>query len=291
MKGLLLFHREMEMYGAMDCRDFEAALVELACDRPLEAVARGRALKHTAQCAACARRLAAQQALTARILEFSRATENLRAPADIKDRLRATVAELRPAQTGPKQVLVPAPVIPLHSARRMNWMRWGLAAAATILALFMSAAVWRRYSMAPVQTALTRSQPASTKSLVQTKQTGEPVKSVAPVGQTDQAISGPAQRDNSNRRARRGLKKAQNGQRERNGREAGQDEIASEFVPLTPAMDEKAIENGMIVRLEVPRSKLIAMGLPLHLEGGQEKINTEVVMGENGVAYAIRVVR
>jgi hypothetical protein len=172
----------------------------------------------------------------------------------------------------------------------MNWMRWGLAAAATILALFMSAVVWRRHSMAPVQTALTGSQPASTKSQVQTKQTGEPVKSVAPVGQTDQVTSQLAQKDNSNRRARRGLKKARNGQEEQNGREAVRDEVASVFVPLTAAMDEKAIENGMIVRLEVPRSKLIAMGLPLHLEG-QEKINTEVVMGENGVAYAIRVVR
>ena len=290
MKEPLLFHKEMEKYGAMVCREFEAALVEVACDRPLGAAARVRALKHTAQCAPCALRLADQRTLTARILEFSMATENLRAPADIRERLRATVAELRPAQTAPNQLLVPAPIIPIRSARRMNWMRWGLAAAATILALFMSAVVWRRHSMAPVQTALTGSQPASTKSLVQTKQTGEPVRSVAPVGQTDQAISRPAQRDNSNRRARRGLKKAQNGQEEENGREAGQDEVASEFVPLTPAMDEKAIENGMIVRLEVPRSKLIAMGLPLHLEG-QEKINTEVVMGENGVAYAIRVVR
>ena len=169
-------------------------------------------------------------------------------------------------------------------------MRWGLAAVATILALFMSAAVWRRYSMAPVQTALTGSRPASAKSLVQTEQPEGPVKSGAPVGQTDQAVSRLAQRDKSNRRARRGLKKAQNGQDGQNGREAGQDEVASEFVPLTPAMDEKAIENGLIVRVEVPRSKLIAMGLPLHLEG-QEKINTEVVMGENGVAYAIRVVR
>jgi hypothetical protein len=290
MKEPLLFHREMEKYGAMTCQEFEAALVEVACDRPLEAAARGRALKHTAQCAPCARRLADQRALTARILEFSMATENLRAPADIRERLRATVAELRPAQTAPNQRLIPVPVTLIHSGRRMNWVRRGLAAVATILALFMSTAVWRRYSMAPVQTALMGSQLASTKSLVQTEQPGGPIKSGAPVGQIDQAIGRPAQRDKSNLRTRRGLKKAQNGQGGQNGREAGQDEVASEFVPLTPAMDEKAIENGLIVRLEVPRSKLIAMGLPLHLEG-QENINTEVVMGENGVAYAIRVVR
>src|SRR5215471_9204189 len=109
MKGLLIFHREREKYGAMDCLEFEAALVELACDRPLEAAARGRALKHKEQCASCALRLADQQALTARILEFSRATENLRAPAGIKERLRATVAELRPAQTAPNQRLIPVP--------------------------------------------------------------------------------------------------------------------------------------------------------------------------------------
>jgi len=288
MKGLLLFHREMEKDDAMECREFEAVQVELACGRPLEAAARGRALKHSAQCAACALRLADQQALTARILEFSRATENLRAPASIKEQLRAAVAELRPAQNAPNQLLVLAPVIPINSVRRRNWISWALAAAAMILVLFISTAVWRHYSKASVQIELTGNQHTPTKSPVQREQTKDPVKSVAPVGQIDHAISRPTQRDNSNRRAHWGLKKAQDGQ---NRRETGQGEVASEFVPLTPAMDDKAIKNGMIVRLEVSRSKLIAMGLPLHLEGGQEKINTEVVIGENGVAYAIRVVR
>jgi hypothetical protein len=281
MERLLLFRREMEKYGAMECWEFETALIELACDRPLEASARGRALKHTAQCAACMLRLADQQALTARMREFSMATKNLSAPASIKERLRVAVIELKQEQTAPNQLRVLAPVTPFSPVRRRNWAIWALAAAATILALFMSAAVWRHYSREPVQTELAWSQPALTRSPVQSERTGNQVKTVAPAGSTGRAIRWPAQRYT----ARRGLKKAQN------GHETGRAEAASEFVPLTPAMDEKVIENGMIVRLEVSRSKLIAMGLPLHLEGGQEEINTEVVMGENGVAYAIRVVR
>src|SRR5262245_30847613 len=118
MERLLLFRREMKKYDAMECREFEAALIELECDRPLEASARGRALKHTAQCADCALRLADQQALTARMLEFSRATKNLRAPASIKERLRVAVIELKQERTAPNQLRVLAPVIPIKLVRR-----------------------------------------------------------------------------------------------------------------------------------------------------------------------------
>src|SRR5262245_36333022 len=118
MERLLLFRREMKKYSAMECREFEAALIELACDRPLEASARGRTLKHTAQCAACALRLADQQALTARMLEFSRATKNLRAKASIKERLRVAVIELEQERTTPDQLRVLAPVIPIKAVRR-----------------------------------------------------------------------------------------------------------------------------------------------------------------------------
>ena len=45
------------------------------------------------------------------------------------------------------------------------------------------------------------------------------------------------------------------------------------------------------MRLEVPRARLIAMGLPLRVEADREMINAEVMMGDNGVAYAIRFVR
>jgi hypothetical protein len=62
-------------------------------------------------------------------------------------------------------------------------------------------------------------------------------------------------------------------------------------VPLTFAGETKALENGFIVRVEVPRSTLIAMGLPLNVERHEEAVKADVMMGDNGVAYAIRVVR
>jgi hypothetical protein len=52
-------------------------------------------------------------------------------------------------------------------------------------------------------------------------------------------------------------------------------ELASEFVPLTLVADERVLENGTLVRLTVPRARLIAMGVPLQMEAergqGREK--------------------
>jgi hypothetical protein len=259
----------------MECREFNEVLIDLACEYRLDAAARQRAFLHAIQCASCAQQLAVQEELKARLREFSTATADLRSPASVSERLRAAVAELRLAQSP-----VPAAVIPIDFLKKSkkNVMSWALAAAA-ILILLLGAGVWRYFSRAPVQKETVENSPMPMKNL---DQKVEPAPEAA----------GRDERDDSNSRAYKSLRKRQSGQRAtvgRSGSVADQAEAASGFVPLTPVMDQKAIENGMIVRLEVSRSKLIAMGLPLHMEGDGGTINAEVVMGDNGVAYAIRV--
>jgi hypothetical protein len=50
-------------------------------------------------------------------------------------------------------------------------------------------------------------------------------------------------------------------------------------------------DHGQIVRVALPRSALAAWGWPLEGDVADEAVKTEVLLGEDGMARAIRVVR
>src|SRR6185369_14078066 len=67
-------------------------------------------------------------------------------------------------------------------------------------------------------------------------------------------------------------------------------ETVSEFIPLTELADATAISSGTIFRVEMPRASLIAMGLPLNAERAHETVKADIVVGDDGLARAIRLV-
>ncbi|HEX4948850.1 MAG TPA: hypothetical protein VFZ34_19390 [Blastocatellia bacterium] len=70
---------------------------------------------------------------------------------------------------------------------------------------------------------------------------------------------------------------------------AEETEIATEFMPLTYA-ENRDDESSHIVRMEVPRDALIALGIPLAKELTSDRIKADVKMGDDGVALAIRLI-
>lgn len=50
-------------------------------------------------------------------------------------------------------------------------------------------------------------------------------------------------------------------------------------------------QDGHIVRAEIPRSSLFAMGVDLPIESGNEKIKTDLLVGPDGVVRGIRIVK
>ena len=52
-----------------------------------------------------------------------------------------------------------------------------------------------------------------------------------------------------------------------------------------------AIERGQIVRVRLPRSALTVFGLPVNEEHVEETIRADVVLGEDGLARAVRFVK
>lgn len=50
-------------------------------------------------------------------------------------------------------------------------------------------------------------------------------------------------------------------------------------------------QDGHVVRAEIPRSSLVAMGADLPIEGSNEKIKADLLVGSDGVVRGIRIVK
>ncbi len=62
-------------------------------------------------------------------------------------------------------------------------------------------------------------------------------------------------------------------------------ETATEFIALSYL---PATESGQVVRVKVPRSMMVSLGVTTKTEKNSELVNAEVVLGDDGAARAIR---
>lgn len=70
-------------------------------------------------------------------------------------------------------------------------------------------------------------------------------------------------------------------------------ESVTEFIPLVAgAPAATPLEGGQLVRVQLPRAALASLGLPLNVErGNEERVRADVLLGNDGMARAIRFVR
>jgi hypothetical protein len=69
-------------------------------------------------------------------------------------------------------------------------------------------------------------------------------------------------------------------------------ESVTEFIPLVAgAPSATPLESGQLVRVQLPRAALASLGLPLNAERGNEPVKADVLLGNDGLAHAIRFVR
>jgi hypothetical protein len=74
-------------------------------------------------------------------------------------------------------------------------------------------------------------------------------------------------------------------------RRVDEPEIATAFLPLTIVLNDDAQESGQIIRMQAPRSALLALGLPVQDERSEDMVKADVIIGDDGLARAIRFVR
>ncbi|HUI80073.1 MAG TPA: hypothetical protein VLY24_19230 [Bryobacteraceae bacterium] len=68
-------------------------------------------------------------------------------------------------------------------------------------------------------------------------------------------------------------------------------ELDSDFIPLPYAGESGPAEDADLIRVEMSRSALIAMGVPVVDGDGSEPVEAEVVLGMGGAPQAVRVLQ
>jgi hypothetical protein len=68
-------------------------------------------------------------------------------------------------------------------------------------------------------------------------------------------------------------------------------EITTEFMPVGYASPASMGDGGQLVRVELPRSALVAFGLPMNVNRYDEKVKADVFFSLDGMARAIRFVQ
>ena len=68
-------------------------------------------------------------------------------------------------------------------------------------------------------------------------------------------------------------------------------EVVTRFFPLREGEDLTALENMRLVRVELPGSALAEVGLPITPGTISQTVRADVVLGDDGLARAIRFIR
>ena len=241
----------------------------------MDAGERDRGLEHVRRCSSCATLLVEERGLSRDL----RALSAEGAAEEIPERIEtALLAAFR------RRAAAPAPAGAPGERRRT------LAVAALALITFGAAlAIWgatssKRESHAPGST---DSGGASTLTAVTTpRKSSRPSPTVAD-RQPDRPIVGatsekPRKRPTASRAGRRPV--------DNNAGDTAPGEFVTQFFPIMQGGELIPLESGRIVRVRMPRSNLIPLGIPINQERANEPIKADVLLGNDGLARAIRLV-
>ncbi|MBD0326030.1 MAG: hypothetical protein ICV68_06355 [Pyrinomonadaceae bacterium] len=271
----------------MNCQTFEPTVNDLARGQMMEAALRESALAHAEECARCNALLADERALSFSLRAFASASATLEAPAQVETALRAAFRQ----QGSAKKT---APVVAIVPPRTRHLLPWAVAAAASILAVFALQAFNLRQTHAPLRSA------SNTRSLSQLStvalNSGERNLVDAPSKTESDDVTTPSRNASG---ARGGMLLAgYSPTRNRNSRQSreslttgAEQEIVTDFMPLTYGAALSPSDGAQLVRVELPRSALASLGLPMNVERPNERVKADVLLGHDGMARAIRFVR
>ncbi|HZF38445.1 MAG TPA: hypothetical protein VE715_06465 [Blastocatellia bacterium] len=255
----------------MNCGEFEDIVNDLARVKMSDAASRAVGMAHVEICGRCASRLADERALSAGLNSLAASDEGKAAHASVE----AALLEAFRARAS-NRLARPLPV------QSKSWPRWALAAAAAILIAF-GFIVYR---------AIQNEAQKDDKALTERTPAPQPA-----INREDQVVNGAVEPE-----PRRGSRTTQprRGNRSRLIKPFIQDsmtfyakdrEYTTDFFPLSYGDDQKPMESGEVIRVQMPRSALIAFGLPVNVERADVPVKADLLVGEDGLAWAIRFVR
>jgi hypothetical protein len=256
----------------MKCQDFEVTIHGLARGQSVEAPARAAALAHIEQCARCAATFDEQRALADGVHAVMAGLAEQGASPRVEETLRRafrkqearTEASARKAFTS-------------WWRRRPRWAGVTLAATAILALALLTGLMW------------TESKPAA-QNQEAVHQPSAPAGSMPDARKeslTPGAIDAHEQKLAGVSAIVRRPKAHHSGHRQA----ARETEIATRFYSLVEQDEVVPLESGQVVRVEVPASTLIALGLPIAAENRGRPVQADLLFGQDGVARAIRFLR
>ncbi|HZS07008.1 MAG TPA: hypothetical protein VFD58_19385 [Blastocatellia bacterium] len=287
----------------MNCQEFEKITADLSRERMMDAGVRADGLGHAAACKGCAARLADEQSLTRGLRALAATTGSGEAPAHVETALRAAFR----GQAAREQVAVEqfatartafvgdGPQLAVRAIRQLppSWRWWVAAAAILILAAMIVPRLMQAPS--PKKDEHIAEAPAPPVTPGQNKQNDSPAPQ--PV-RNDESLPGVTENpgfqkaSSGNGIRRNSIPPRHRPALARNDRNTPSptptvDEVYSDFIPLGSG-DQIPMESGHLMRVRMPRSVLPTFGLPMNVERANEPIRAEVLVGDDGMARAIR---
>ncbi len=295
----------------MNCQQAETWLIELARDSATAADFHADALRHLDACPRCAARLDIERAIAEDLRAVAAHDAHASAPAHVEANLLVAFrAQTDSVAHAPARVVAAKPARTLAS---LFFSRRAMAVCAVAaLVLFTFAALRYRFaarSSRQTQTANAGApvRPAAAETLMGTsgaappKERSERGAQRAAVGDTPHASATARPVGLLRKQTRR--EHTATGVREQVVTAVGPvgemtvvapapavAESVTEFMPLV-ARSTPPLTSGQLVRVEVSRSALAALGLPVNMARAGETMKADVLIGEDGLARAIRLVR
>jgi len=272
----------------MNCKEFEAMINDLACEHLMLATKRVHALAHKESCVRCATRLAEERLLTERLRMVADA-EVIETPARVKASLMAAFAEQSGMPVSPVAA-VPVKLEPVSMSKPTatnRWSGWAMVAAAAIIVLL--AAVTIRLLNARTSVDAAPNIPSMTAEGTKEPSTHEPT--AAPESKQSDKIAGThEEKPQRERQIAKNDKPRKVQSTTIASNQVAKNEVVTDYIPLTYMNDSTAFDSGSVVRVQVPRSTLVSMGLPMNIDNSSALVKADVVVGDDGVARAIRFV-
>lgn len=281
--------------NVMTCREMETLLRDMALESPtIESQAMpSDGAAHLASCPRCSAALERERRLTASLAALGGSVEDCGDPATVETRLRAAFREHWHDHADRR-----CPIFQLAARKPSLWA----AGTAAILVVSLGVAwIERQPSGAPPGAPMEPSA-APTASLASSP-TAEPT-AIPRASGAETAGLNPSTADAARPLGRR----PRNDLPSEDATPAGSlpavalpeteqtalqrpPQVSSEFVPLFYGGDPQLLEAGQVWRVELPRGALQSVGMPVVEESRAGLIQVDILLGEDGIARAIRLVQ
>jgi hypothetical protein len=270
----------------MSCKEFANIVNDLAHGRIMDAAARDCGLAHAQVCANCAELLGNERTVSALLRALAAGDEEKSAPSAIEsvliDAFRQNAVK---GTAGSRQV-------------RLRRVRWALAAAAMILLALGAFGLAARLGIErpPTNQGAMVKESSSPPDPVPGKAgedlTGEREKKTA--GQEPRTAAARPQEKRYPKASHYASARPRTRQvliRDEMTLYAGDADVVTDFIPLTDGDSLKRIERGELIRVHMPRIALLKFGLPMNVEHAGVPVKADLLIGDDGLAHAIRFVR